>query len=118
MGNSILRAGHAQRGWPHALSTAALQHCLACRDGDVDSPWKPVCIVALRALEVETLGLTCTRLSFADPAASLQLLASSLLGDIISCSYAAAKTEVLDRDLRTPGVRHVGCISAKAFMHV
>ncbi len=53
-----------------------------------------MCIIALRALEVDTLGLTCTRISFADPASSLKLLASSLLGDIISCSYSAAETEV------------------------
>ena len=67
---------------------------MTCREGDIESLWKPVCVVALRALGSDTLALTCTRLSFADPASSLKLLASSLLGDIISCSYAAAETEV------------------------
>ena len=50
--------------------------------------------MALRALDrADGLGLACTRFSFASPATSLKLLGSSLLGDIISCSYAA-ETEV------------------------
>ena len=53
-----------------------------------------MCIVPLKALGSETLGLTCTRLSFADTASSLKLLAASLLGDIVTCSYAVAEKEV------------------------
>ena len=79
----------------------------ACREGDIESPWKPKCLVALRALGSDALSLTCTRLSFADPAASLKLLASSLLGDIISCSYAAAETEVPTDNPACRPVHHV-----------
>ena len=79
---------------PRLLHRYYVQGWVSCRDGDIESPWKPACIVALRALEVDTLGLACTRISIPDPASSLKLLASSLLGDIISCSYSAAETEV------------------------
>ena len=111
---------HAHEQDRHVPSTGiVLKLGCACREGDIESPWKPVCIIALRALEVETLGLACTRISFANPASSLKLLASSLLGDIISCSYSAAETEVppLTAELTACGPVHCvrkACISCRA----
>ena len=65
---------------------------VTCREGDPDSSWKPVYCVALKALGNDTLNLLCNRLSFPEPEVSFKLLAGSLLGDIIACSYAAVES--------------------------
>jgi hypothetical protein len=65
---------------------------VTCREGDPDSSWKPVYCVALKALGNDILNLLCNRLSFPEPEVSFQLLAGSLLGDIIACSYAAVES--------------------------
>lgn len=65
---------------------------VTCREGDPDSSWKPVYCMALKAMGNDTLNLLCNCLSFPEPEESFQLLAGSLLGDIIACSYAAVES--------------------------
>ncbi len=73
------------------MPTCDIVELVICREGTPDSSWTPVYCVALVALENEALNLLCHRLSFPEPKLSLRLLAGSLLGDIIACSYAAAE---------------------------